>query len=215
MSQQEDPRKTLKDIRNLMERSSRFISLSGLSGVAAGIWALAGAILVFRYLNLTPFAHKYIYYQAALGTNKWGLDLYSFLFLLAAIVLLGATFSAWFFTNRKAKLNGIPVWDKSSRQLLQHLLIPLAAGGLFCFALLRNGAFGLVAPATLIFYGIALVSAGKFTFKDVSYLGYSEIILGIISAFIPGFGLEFWAIGFGILHIIYGTAMYYKYEQNA
>lgn len=215
MNQPQDPRKTLQDIKNLMERSSRFISLSGLSGVAAGIWALLGAAAIFKYLGLMPFTHKYIYYQYAINNEKWGFDVFSFFLIVGAVILIGATLSAWFFTNRKAKRAGVPVWDKTTRQMLIHLSIPLVAGGLFCFALLRNGSFGLIAPATLIFYGLALVNASKYTFQDVRYLGLTEVGLGLLAAFIPGFGLEFWAVGFGILHIIYGTTMYYKYEQSA
>jgi hypothetical protein len=70
----------------------------------------------------------------------------------------------------------------------------------------------LIIPCFLIFYGLGLVNAGKFTFGEIYYLGILEIITGLISAFIPGRGLIFWIFGFGILHIIYGLAVYRKYE---
>src|ERR1700744_2877545 len=44
----------LKDIRQIMERSGRFISLSGWSGVAAGCWALAGAAIARSELAAYP-----------------------------------------------------------------------------------------------------------------------------------------------------------------
>lgn len=215
MQAPEDPRETLKDIRNLMERSSRFISLSGLSGVAAGCFALLCSITVYWYLDLRPFQHQMIYYQEALTTEKWGLGFTSFVLLVGGITLILALLSAWIFTRRKAKRDGVAVWDKTTKKLLQELLIPLVAGGIFCLALIMHEHFGMIAPATLVFYGLALLGASKYTFQDVQYLGMTEIGLGLIAAFLPGFGLEFWTLGFGLAHIIYGLAMYNKYERAA
>lgn len=204
---------TLSEIRSLMERSSRFISLSGLSGVAAGLFALLGAAMLYIYLDAIPFDQKRIYYLAAESANKWGLDYRTFFAIDAGIVLIGALASGIFFTTRKAKRKGQKIWDALTQRLLISLMIPLFTGGLFCLALLYHGLAGLVAPATLVFYGLALVNASKYTLHDIRYLGISEIILGLISLYLLGYGLEFWAIGFGILHIVYGISMYIKYER--
>jgi hypothetical protein len=59
-----------------------------------------------------------------------------------------------------------------------------------------------------------LINASKYTFNDIRYLGFCEIILGLGAAVYVGYGLYFWALGFGILHIIYGAMMYYKYERK-
>lgn len=211
--QRNDHLETLKEIRTLMEQSSRFISLSGLSGVVAGSFAIIGAAMVFIYLDMMPFAGKKLYYVAALGADKWGMGYKTFFLLDAIVVMFGALFSGIFFTTRKAKRKGQKIWDALTQRLLINLLIPLFAGGIFCLALLMHNYFGLVAPATLIFYGLALVNASKYTLNDIRYLGIGEIILGSIALFYPGFGLEFWMIGFGLLHILYGSRMYYKYER--
>ena len=205
---------TLSEIRSLMERSSRFISLSGLSGVVAGIAALLGAAMVYVYLGVSPLDQAEPYYVLATDVDKWGMDYITF-FLADAIgvIILAVSFGV-FFTTRKAKRKGQKIWDPLSRRLLISLAIPLIAGGLFCLALIKNGLVGLVAPATLIFYGLALVNASKYTLHDVHYLGLCEIGLGVIASFWQGYGLEFWAIGFGFLHIIYGVWMYYKYEAG-
>lgn len=205
---------TLSEIRSLMERSSRFISLSGLSGVAAGLFALIGAGLVYVYLGITPFENKRMYYIAAQTADKWGLNYITFFLLTGSFVLLGALASGVYFTTRKAKLKGQPIWDALTKRLLISLAIPLVSGGLFCLAMFFQGLAGIIAPATLIFYGLSLVNASKFTLHDIYYLGICEIILGIIAVFNIGFGLEFWAIGFGFLHILYGTIMYLKYERT-
>jgi hypothetical protein len=203
----------LGDIRNMMERSSRFISLSGLTGVMAGIFALAGAAMVYWYLDMVTFEHKRPYYIAATQSTKWGINYISFFSLVGSSVLFLAVAFGILFTVRKARKKGLPVWDAVTRRLLTNLAIPLIAGGVFCFGMMFHGSVGFIAPTTLIFYGLALVNASKYTLNDIRYLGYSEIILGLIAIFLVGFGLEFWAIGFGILHIIYGMVMYLKYER--
>lgn len=209
------PIETLQEIRSMMERSSRFISLSGLSGVMAGIVALLGAAAIYVYLGTAPFNTERLYYATLEEVGqRWGIDYYPFLILDACIVLVMAFGFGIFFTTRNAKRKGQKIWDSLTRRLLVNLMIPLVAGGLFCIALLYHKVIGLVAPATLVFYGLALVNASKYTLPDVRLLGISEIALGILAAFFVGFGLEFWSIGFGVLHIAYGAAMYFKYESK-
>jgi len=205
---------TLSEIRSLMERSSRFISLSGLSGVVAGIAALLGAAMVYLYLGVSPFEQDRPYYAMATEVDRWGIDYLTFFILDAIGVILLAVGFGIFFTTRKAKRKGQKVWDALTRRLLISLAIPLIAGGFFCLALLKYDHVGLVAPAMLIFYGLALVNASKYTLHNVQYLGLCEIVLGIIASFWLGYGLEAWAVGFGFLHIIYGVWMYYKYEAE-
>ena len=196
-----------------MERSSRFISLSGLSGVAAGMSALLGAAAVYIYLDQPVFSGYRLYYADVLRYSKWGIPFVQFFILDAIIVFVLALASGIYFTTRKAKKNGQKIWDAMARRMLVNLFIPLIVGGIFCIVLYQHGEYGLVAPATLIFYGLALVNGGKYTLNDIRYLGITEIVLGIIGLFFPGFGLELWAIGFGVLHIVYGLMMYNKYER--
>lgn len=205
---------TLQEIRSLMERSSRFISLSGLSGIFAGIWALAGAAAAYIYLDIMPFDRYKFYYTVIEQGRQWGISFEQFFALDALIVLLGALGSGVYFTTRRAKRRGQKIWDPVTRRLIVELAIPLFTGGVFCLILLYHGAVGFVAPAMLIFYGLALVNASKYTLPDVRLLGLSEIALGLIALFRIGNGLECWAAGFGLLHIIYGSMMYYKYERN-
>lgn len=204
----------LGEIRSMMERSSRFISLSGLSGVMAGVFALLGAAMVYLYLDMSPFENKRLYYVAAANSTKWGMDYVTFFLLDAIFVLAGAVSFGIFFTSRKAKKKGQQIWDSLTKRLLLNLALPLVAGGIFCLGLIYQGVIGLVAPATLIFYGLALINASKYTLNDIRYLGYLEVILGLVGVFNIGNGLEFWAIGFGVLHIFYGIFMYRKYEKG-
>ena len=204
---------TLTEIRSLMERSSKFISLSGLAGVSAGIIALMGAVIVMMRLQTGPFAILRSDPQDTY-THVDTPDLRQFLIVVAVSVLLAALLSGTYFTIRKARQQGLNVWNQSSKRLLWAMLVPLATGGIFCLMLFYYNLIWLAFPATLIFYGLALLNGSKYTFRDVESLAYCEIVLGLASLFWPGYNLLAWAIGFGVLHIGYGLAMYYKYERT-
>ena len=201
----------ISDIKRIMERSSRFISLSGLSGIAAGLCALGGA-----YFANTALNDYYLEYNHGGGyTDKNFESLKIKLLLVAAAVLAAALILSFIFTWRRAKQNHLPIWDLTARKLMWNILIPLISGGLFILAMLQYSEWRFVAPACLIFYGLALVNGSKYTLTDIRYLGYLEIVLGLVNTQFTGYGLYFWAVGFGILHIIYGVVMWWKYERVA
>lgn len=196
----------LSHIRSMMEKSSRFISLSGLSGVFAGLVALLGGIYVYFV-----FQREGIDYFDG-NRNVFSESLVKELVIIGLVILFLAVLSGYFFTAKKSKSKNLKIWDQTTKRLLFNFSVPLFAGGIFCLGLLYHHLFVLVAPATLIFYGLALVNAEKYTLNDVKYLGYCEIILGLFSFFFLGWGLVFWILGFGILHIVYGIVMYKKYK---
>ena len=196
----------LSHIRSMMERSSRFISLSGLSGVFAGLSALIGGLYVYQLFKVNGLD----YFD---GNSKiYSEDLVSELFFIALIILFFALTFGIFFTIRKSKNYNLPIWTTATKKMLVNLAIPLAVGGVFCLALLYHQIYVLIAPATLLFYGLALINAEKYTFSDIKYLGFCELILGSASLFFLGYGLVFWIIGFGILHILYGLIVFKKYK---
>ena len=207
MTDSKDHLQAITEIRSMMERSSRCISLSGLSGVFAGIFALIGAYLA--YLKLFSFGESY-----RLLEGESFADVIVYLVLDAAFVLVASLTVGTLLTIRNSKRKGLKIWDNSAKRLVINLAIPLLAVGVFCMVLLYHSIVGLVAPATLIFYGLALVNASKYTFDDIRYLGLCEIVLGLAGSLFIGYGLLFWAIGFGVLHIVYGTVMYFKYERK-
>lgn len=199
--------KAITDIRSMMERSSRFISLSGLSGIIAGVFALIGAYLAYIKIHSVDGIYRLLNREAFM-------DVVIYLMADAAIVLAASVTCGVVLTVRNSKKKGVKIWDTTSRRLLINLLIPLVTGGLFCLIMLYQGLVGFVAPATLIFYGLALINASKYTLDDIRYLGFCEIVLGLAASLYIGYGLYFWALGFGVLHIIYGAVMYFKYERE-
>ncbi|MFN8115120.1 MAG: hypothetical protein U0W65_03350 [Bacteroidia bacterium] len=205
----------IQDIRQMMKKSTRFLSLSGLSGVFAGLYALIGAYVASLFLN--KFARSYqedIIRGNEIGTNEIVYGLYLDFILIAAGVLVFSIITAYFFSNRKAKREGNRLFDHTAIRVLINLAIPLVAGGVFCMALLYHGAIVYIAPAMLLFYGLALINASKYTYDDIRYFGICEVVLGLINAFNLGNGLLYWAFGFGVLHIVYGATMWYKYERK-
>jgi len=193
----------ISEIKDLMNKSSRFISLSGLSGILAGLYALIGA--AFAYWLVTNSARQYL----ILDGRIFRLVLLD-LFLIAFVSIV----TAIYLTTRKAKKNNVKVWDASSRRLILNFLIPLVAGGLYILIILGQQKYGQTAALMLIFYGLALVNAAKYSIGNIRYLGYIEIVLGLICAMLPGYGFWLWVLGFGILHIVYGAMMYFKYDMK-
>jgi uncharacterized integral membrane protein len=197
----------LAHIRSMMERSSRFISLSGLSGVFAGLSALIGGLYVYQLIKVNEVEYSYEGKQ-----NEIPAELVSHLFITGLVIMAFAFIFGVAFTIRKSKKYNLPIWTSATKKMLFNLAVPLFAGGVFCLALIFQQNYDLIAPATLIFYGLAVINAEKYTFTDIKYLGFSELILGLISLFYIGYGLIFWIIGFGILHILYGLIMFKKYK---
>jgi len=206
MEQDQQGLKALTDIRNMMERSSRFISLSGWSGIAAGISALVGALLALTRIEE--------FYRSGSQLSGCPQCLRQELLLIAMGVLLTALFSAFLFTLRRSRKQGLPIWGTASRRLLWNTAIPLGVGGIFLIRMMMLGQYDLIAPGCLIFYGLALVNGSKYTLGEIRYLGYTMLVLGIVNLWFPHVGLYFWAAGFGVCHIIYGAAMWMKYEKN-
>lgn len=201
----------LASIRSIMERSSKFISLSGLSGILAGIYALAGAGIEYLIIQSNPLAlTKDLSFFEVLGN---AVNVLISGIIIAGVVLIVSIITAIFLARRQARKKGQPIWGKTSRSLLFHMLVPLLTGGTLITLFLYQGNDGFIIATMLIFYGLSLVSASNFTFGEVKYLGLCEVILGLIAACLPGYGLLFWALGFGVLHIIYGARIYFKYDK--
>lgn len=203
----------LSEIKALMERSSRCLSLSGLSGVAAGLIALLSGSYSWWYLGEGVFVSPIQVTNCflALPINS---EPFSHLVLLAAFTLLLAIGAAFFFTLNNSRKKGLKIWDATTRYFLINLFLPLLAGGIFCLGLIYHGELYLLASSTLVFYGLALLNASRYTHQEIRYLGISEISLGLISMFFIGYGILFWMLGFGVLHMLYGMLMYHKHEKN-
>ena len=204
--------KDINAIREMMEKSNKFISLSGLSGVIAGLASLIGAALAkFNMLNNVWDANlvkPWIPYFLENLIN------YSFYFIDAVCVVIVAIGAGILPTMARAKKKKQNIFNPTAYRMFANFLIPIFTGGLFCILLLNYSLFGLIVPSMLIFYGLALVNASHYTINDIRYLGYIQIALGLINGMVLDNALYFWAFGFGVMHIVYGVFIYIKYERN-
>lgn len=209
MENKEQHLEALEDIKLLMHKSSRFISLSGWSGIAAGICALAAAIYIGSVMECWKLGNCNFSEFAYTGSHS----LNATLFFIAAVTFVIAFTLAFFFTFLRSRKVGTPIWGLTARKVMVHVSVPMVVGAFLIWRMMELGFYGLIAPACLIFYGIGLFSASKFTLSEVKYLGYGQMLLGIINLWMLGYGLYFWAAGFGLLHILYGVIMWNKYER--
>lgn len=207
MNSKEQNLEALDQIRSMMDRSSRFISLSGWSGIAAGISALAGAWLAKQKIN--EYSEP-----SSLQADACPECLQNDLLIIAAFVLIVAFTGAVLFTYLKSQKDGIAIWGNASKRLIWNTVMPMAVGGFFIWRMMELKQFELIAPASLLFYGLGLVNGSKFTLGEVRFLGYAILVTGIVNLWLIGYGIECWAFGFGILHIVYGIAMWWKYGRK-
>lgn len=203
MKENRDYIKDIAEIRSMMERSSKFLSLSGWAGIMAGLYALAGAFIAYNYFDFNP---------TIILTDGISTGLTNVIFL-GVIILSLALLTAVFFSYKNAKAKNEKIWNPTSRRLMASMLVPLLTGGFLIIIFLINDLIGLILPSSLIFYGLALYNASKFTIDEVKFLGFVQIGLGLISAYFVEHSLIIWAIGFGVVHIIYGIYMYFRYER--
>lgn len=201
----------LNTIRKIMEESSRFLSLSGLSGLFAGLIALIGGAVAF-FLIFESNLHLNSEYFTSLSVSQIS-NVRMWLIIDSLLVLISAIGVSVFFSYRKSIRQNLKIWTPVSKRMLVNVLVPLITGGIFIIILDIEKQWQLVVPAMLVFYGLALVNAGKFTYSEIFYLGLFEIFIGLASAFFPESGLLFWCVGFGLLNMVYGLMMYRKYER--
>jgi uncharacterized membrane protein YidH (DUF202 family) len=207
MKEDQDYISDIVEMRSMMERSSKFLSLSGWAGIMAGIYALSGAYIAYKFFYFNPDQIEYSTASTSLSSSLLRV------IFLAVIILILAIGTAIFLSYKKANKKGEKLWNPTAKRLLINMAIPLIAGGLLILILIFKGFIGLIAPFTLLFYGLALYNASKFTYEEVRSLGLIEIGLGLISSYFVEYGLLFWALGFGVVHIMYGIYMHYRYER--
>ncbi len=195
-----------KEIKKNVNRSSNFISLSGLSGILTGIYALDGAFavnfLISNYLNPES------------GISLLPISFMEYMLIgIVFLVLILSILTVFIIYYRKTKRKNEKMWDVTSNKLFIYFSIILFIGVVFCIVLYQYGFIRLIASSMLIFYGLACLIASKYTLSEIRYLGIVNLILGLISTQFIGDGLYFWAVGFGSMNIIYGILTYHKYNK--
>lgn len=216
MQEENQQLQTLEDIKQMMTKSSRFISLSGWSGVAAGMCALIAAWIANQKIAQYQLEKNpdNIIERGTYLSQDGDRYLRNELIILACLTFAAAFLLAFLFTYFRSKKAGVAIWGYTARKLMINVAVPMIAGGLLILRMMDFRFYGLIAPVCLLFYGLALINASKFTLPEIRYVGYFQLLLGILNLWMIGYILFFWAAGFGVLHILYGIVMWNKYERN-
>src|SRR6185295_8318651 len=111
MKEIQEYEKDLASIRSMMERSVKFISLTGLSGILAGLYALAGAIMAYSllYYPEPPYGFEFSFIFEDMVRVK--------LLLTAGIVLVLSIGTGCILSMGKAKRLNVTIWNSASKQL--------------------------------------------------------------------------------------------------
>lgn len=194
---------TLNEIKDLMKKSSRFQTISGLSIIIIGIYASIVSLGAWLLLgDHEPYS----------WLPSWSLDLsintptrtwVAILCALALVVVSFGTVCIMSYAKTKRQNHQFS-FDQTVRRPLLHFFVPAVTGGLLCLAMLLQGHYGLTSSFMLVFYGLALINCSHYTTSSIALLGYGELLLGIIDCFLISHGILFWFLGFGLWHIVFG-----------
>lgn len=204
---------TLNEIKDLMEKSSRFQSISGLSIVIVGL--LASVVSAGAWLMLLP--HSDISW---LPTTCNGILINSpfrtKIAVFSALLLLVISFStvSFFSLHKMKKQRGAVSFDSTLRRCLFHFCVPMVVGGLLCAAMLLQGHYGLTSTFMLVFYGLALINCSHYTSSSIAMLGYAQLVLGVVDCFAVSHAILLWWLGFGLMHILFGIYFIIKYDRR-
>ena len=206
MEKHEEQLAAIQEMRSMMDQATRFKSISGLSGIIAGILALLSVYFIYQLTGISPVEAEAL--ERIWRSSSQAFVLLALLGLFVICIGIGV-----YFAMRNARQSGKPAWDHAAKRLLVSLAIPVIAGGIFSGLLIQQGLVAIAAPATLLFYGMGLLNASKYTLDAVRAVGIVFIFLGLLATYFLSFCLLIWALGFGLVHIVYGFIIYVNYER--
>ena len=201
---------TINEIRNMMEKSSKILTLSGISAIFVGVYACIAAAVAYYIIGGTCcFFGEIPALHLSRPDKLW------LLALIAVFLIILCLATVFLFSYRKAKRNNKRfVFDLTARRLLWYFFLPLVVGGVLCLVFIMQGNYEPIVAFMLIFYGTALINVSGYTYSNTRYLGYAEILLGFVNCFMEAHHLLCWTLGFGVFHIIYGILFYLKYDRR-
>jgi len=206
MEKHEEQLAAIQEMRKMMDQATRFKSISGISGMLAGILAIVCVAIVSYLSNTNPVQAGAL--ETILDSANDGMVLIAFGILFMLAVGIGIMLAL-----RNARARGMSAWENAAKRLMFHLAIPVVVGGVFSILLYRIGYPLLVAPVTLLFYGMGLLQGSKFTLDAVRTVGLIQLALGLLATAFLTYGLLIWTLGFGLVHILFGFIIYVKYER--
>jgi hypothetical protein len=178
----------LRFIRSAMESSASFTSVPGLGGVVVGLTGLFAGILVSRPALSSHWLTIWV--------------------IAATVALLQGGLFMW----RKARSQGVRLSRGVARRFLFSVTPPLIAASILTFVLDDTVVETLIPGLWLLLYGSGVVSGGTFSVRPVPVMGACFMVLGVIALVAPAsWGNGLLTLGFGGLHIIFGSIIARRY----
>lgn len=211
--EEKEVRQTLNDIREMMSKSSRFQSVSGWSIIIVGLYAAVASAMAAAVIGVGDWLPGFenLHRYANLNTPSR--------IRTAALIAIGllalSLLTVFVFAIVKSKRHHLRfALDKRMMQMLLDFFVPLAAGGLLSMALVMQGHYGLTSSIMLLFYGLALINCSHYTYPVLRYLGYAELLIGVVDCFTMSHALLFWFLGFSVMHILFGIVYVLMFERD-
>jgi len=201
----------LSELKSILSKNTRFLSFSGLSGVIAGITALAGEYLFYN-LYLATFSSSSNYADVR---NLADMKLFYSALLIALSIIGISVIVGVILARKKIRMQGSTVNRDLLKNTLIHILVPILVGGAICFVASFTDHFIYIPAFLLIFYGLGLFNGSRFSFDDLKIVGLVFMGLGLITYAYPNLSMWTWGLGFGVGHILYGLRVYFVHDRKS
>ena len=205
-------KQTLDDIRDMMSKSSRFQAISGWSIIVIGVFAAIASLMAATVIGIVdvPFFGNLQRYATLNTPTKIQAAA-----VIALVLFTVCLLTVFIFAIVKSKRHNLRfTFDKRMAQMLLAFFIPLLAGGLFSMAMVLQHHYGLTSSIMLMFYGLALINCSHYTYPILRWLGYTELLIGIIDCFTMSHALLFWFLGFSVAHILFGIIYVIMFDRK-
>lgn len=178
----------LQFIRETMERSAVFTSVPGYGGALMGATAMGAAIIAY---------------------NQSRVENWLIVWLVEAVLAFAiGLFALW----QKAKNSNVSLASVPARKFASAFAPPIIAGIILTALFYYRGFYPFLPCVWLTLYGTAVVTGGAFSVRIVPIVGWIFVAFGAVAAFAPSsWGNLLMALGFGVLHIVFGLIVARRY----
>ncbi len=183
-------RENLIYIRKTMEAAGQITAVPGRGLIIAGFLSLAG-VAFNAFITGAPWE--------AGPHPRWALAAWGAILAVSVVVVS-------FGIYRKSRQTCTPIQPPLLRKLLWSLCPALFAGGLITNLAVQSRHLDWLPVIWLGCYGAAITNGGQVSVAAVRYMGLSFLLAAAGAALSPPEGGLIWlALGFGWLHLIYGS----------
>ncbi len=177
----------LRYIRQTLERAGSFTAVPGKGGVLMGIVALAAAWMA----------------SGQTGASGW-LSVWTVAAVVAMVIGIGSA-------AMKSRRFQVPLFSGPGRKFIAGFTPAVVAGAVLTAVFYRAGISGFLPGIWLLLYGAAVLSGGSASVRVVPMMGACFMLAGTVALLLPGWNDVLLPVGFGGLHVVFGTVIAVKY----